>query len=198
MAFWQMSTLSSRVGAMLIAAVSNDKHLVISGDIHDEHVADAASGAQARFAGDDRSQQFVSVQAAFHQQFCLALANQCHRLRRRCMAVRRIDDFRLAEIDPAALAISSILAAGPTRIGVISPFARPQWPRPVPFPRRDAPPQLEPDSARRIAVEDFRTFLFQCYSCGLHSSSPGTRTAGPVSFSANVSTIARPTPYKRG
>ena len=72
--------------------------------------------------GHDRAQQFVGVQAALHQQFGLALANQFDRLGGRGMAVRHVDDLqRCRGSIPAAFAISSILAAGPTRIGVISP-----------------------------------------------------------------------------
>ncbi len=96
MAFWQMSILSSSVGAMLIARVGDDEDLVIGGNVHDEHVTDAAARAQAGLARDDRAQQLVGVQAALHQELGLALANELHRFGRRAMAVRSVDDLVLA------------------------------------------------------------------------------------------------------
>ena len=83
--------------------VGDDQDLVIRRHVHDEHVTDAPSRAQARFPRDDRAQQLVGVQAALHQQLGLALAHQLHGLGGRRMAVRRIDDPRLAEIDAAVL-----------------------------------------------------------------------------------------------
>ena len=97
MAFWQMSTLSSKRGSNIDRAVGNDQHLVISGNIHDKHMADAAPGAQSAFAGDDRRHQLVGMQAAFHQEFGLSLAQQFHSLRRRRVAVRGIHNLKLAE-----------------------------------------------------------------------------------------------------
>ena len=56
---------------------------------------------QAGVAGDDGAQQLVGVQAALHQQLGLALPHELHRLGRRGMAVRRIDDPRAPNRDAA-------------------------------------------------------------------------------------------------
>ena len=90
--------------------VGDDEHLVIGRHVHDEHVADAAAGAQPGLARDDRAEQLVGVQAALHQQLGLALAHQLDGLRRRRVAVRRVDDPRAAEVDAGfACAISANL-----------------------------------------------------------------------------------------
>ena len=61
--------------------------------VHDEAVADAPAGAQAGGALDHGAHQFVSVQAALHQQFGAAFAYQLHRRLGRRHAVRRIDQL---------------------------------------------------------------------------------------------------------
>ena len=72
----------------------------------------------------DGTQHLVGVQAALHQQLGLAETNELHRLGRRGVAVRRVDDAGLPDVDPAFVSPPrAILAAGPTRIGMISPFA---------------------------------------------------------------------------
>ena len=55
-------------------------------------------------ARDHRAEQLVGVQAALHQQLGLALAHQLDRLRRRGMAVRRVDDPRAPRSIPFAFA----------------------------------------------------------------------------------------------
>ena len=67
--------------------VRDDEHLVIRGHVHQERVADAAAGPQPLFAGDDRREQFVGVQAALHQHFGAALADEGDGLLRRGVAV---------------------------------------------------------------------------------------------------------------
>ena len=47
-AFWTMSRLASRSGAILIAASVMNSVSAIGRHVHDEHVADAPRGAQAR------------------------------------------------------------------------------------------------------------------------------------------------------
>ena len=110
---------------------------------------------------DDRAQELVRVEAAFHQQLRLALANQLHGLGRRGMAVWRIDDPGLAEIDAVAVAISWILAAGPTRIGAINPSRPPRWLRPMPLPRRDARPPSGPPPGSGISPAVVRICPFR-------------------------------------
>ena len=120
-AFWQMSTLSSSVGAMLIARVGHDQDLVVGRHVHQEHVTQAPAGAESRLLGDDRTQHFVRVQAALHQQLGLALTDQFHRLGRRRAAVGHVHDLAPPRSMPFAFAISAIVAAGPTRMGTIRP-----------------------------------------------------------------------------
>ena len=79
-AFWTMSRLVSRSGAILIAASVTNR---VSGcrHVHDEHVADPARGAQPVLGGH-RAHELIGVQAAFHQQLAFALADQLDGLRR--------------------------------------------------------------------------------------------------------------------
>ena len=87
-------------------------------------MADAATGSQARLLRDHGRQQFVGMQAALHQELGLALANQLDGLGGRGVAVGHVDDLASPPRSiPLPWRISRILAAGPTRIGVISPFA---------------------------------------------------------------------------
>ena len=65
---------------------------MIGRHVHDEHVADAASGAQPGFAGNDRAEKLVGVQASFHQQLGLALAHELDGFGRRRVTVRHVDD----------------------------------------------------------------------------------------------------------
>ena len=52
---------------------------------------------------DDRTQEFVGVQASLHQELGLALANQLHGPGRGGVAVRDIDHLRSSEVDAARL-----------------------------------------------------------------------------------------------
>ena len=81
--------------------IGDDQDLVIGRDVHDEDVADPASRAQPALTRHHRAEELVGVQAAFHQQLGLALTNQLHRLGRGRVAVRRVDDPQLPEVDPA-------------------------------------------------------------------------------------------------
>ena len=99
MAFWQMSDLVLERGGDIDGGVGDDQGLVVGGNIHEEDVADAAAGAQTGFAGDDRAQQLVAVQAAFHQQFRFTFSNELDGFGGRCMAVRSFNDFDAVEVD---------------------------------------------------------------------------------------------------
>ena len=83
--------------------VGDDQHLVVGRHVHDEHVTDAAARPQSGVARHHGAEQLVGVQAALHQQFGFAEPHEFNRLRGRRVAVRRIDDARLAEIDPMPL-----------------------------------------------------------------------------------------------
>ena len=83
--------------------IGDDQDLVVGRHVHDEDVADAAAGPKPGLPRHHGAQQLVGVQAALHQQLGLTLAHQLHGLGRRCVAVRRIDDPDLAEVDPVLL-----------------------------------------------------------------------------------------------
>ena len=124
MAFWQMSALSSRVGGDIDGGVGNDQGLVVSGNIHEKDVTDAAAGAQARVASDDGAKQFVTMQAAFHQQFRFAASNELHRFGSRCPAVRSFNDFDAVEVHAGGRGdFGDEVCRGPTRIGLIRPIS---------------------------------------------------------------------------
>ncbi len=55
-------------------------------------MADPPCGAQPGRSGGHGAHQFVGMQAAFHQEFALAFANERDGLRRRSFAVRRVDE----------------------------------------------------------------------------------------------------------
>jgi hypothetical protein len=55
--------------------VGDDQRVFVTGDVHHKAMADAAGGADARFARNYRTHQLVGVQAALHQGFGLAFAN---------------------------------------------------------------------------------------------------------------------------
>ena len=71
--------------------VGDNQDLVVGRHVHDEHVAQSTSCAQASLSRDDRTEQLVGVQAAFHQELGLPLTNQLHRLGGRCVAVSGVD-----------------------------------------------------------------------------------------------------------
>jgi hypothetical protein len=66
-------------------------------------VADAALGAQAGAARDHLGHQFVGVQAALHQRFGVAVADQGHGHRRRLVAVFHVHDPVLLEVEVVLL-----------------------------------------------------------------------------------------------
>ena len=136
------------------------------------------------------------VQAALHQQLGLALANQLDRLRRRGMAVRRVDDPRAAEIDAARARDLPDLRGRARRGSARSALARrPRSRRPAPSPRRDARPRsapargcgTSPAAASYFPVPVVRVMVFLVAVTGA-----GGRAAGPVSFRKNVRTNGQP------
>ena len=69
------------------------------GHVHDEAMADPPLGADAGVAGDHGGHQFIGVQAALHQRRGLAFPHQRHRLGRGIVAVRRLDDRQVGNVD---------------------------------------------------------------------------------------------------
>ena len=63
-------------------------------------MADATCRTQPAFARNNRRHQLICVQAAFHQYFGLAFSDKRDSFCCRRMAMRHVDDFEIAEIDP--------------------------------------------------------------------------------------------------
>ncbi|CPM93354.1 Uncharacterised protein [Bordetella pertussis] len=95
--------LGFQVGEDVDGRIGDEQRLGIGGHVHDEHMADAALGAQPGVARHDLVHQFVGMQAALHQQAGLPAAHQLDRGGGRGVAVRRIDDGRPAQVQAAAL-----------------------------------------------------------------------------------------------
>ena len=148
---------------MLMAASVTIEDLVIRRHVHDEHVTDAAAGAQPGFSRDDRAQQLVGVQAAFHQELGLALPNQFHRLCRRGMAVRHVDNASLAKMDPVGRRDLPDFCGRADQNGDDQSLARRPRRRPrAPFARRDAPrPSAPAQGCGTCASSRFVLSLFQ-------------------------------------
>ena len=83
--------LGVEVGRDVDRRVGDQERLGVARYVEHKHMADSAFGAQAALRVDHRAQQFVAVQAAFHQRIDLAGAGQLDRLGRRRIAVRNID-----------------------------------------------------------------------------------------------------------
>jgi hypothetical protein len=119
MAFWMMSTFSSSVGSDVDRRVGDHHRARVGRHVHQEDVADAALGAQAGAAGDDLGHQFVGVQAALHQGFGVAAADQRHRHRRRFVAVPDVHDAVVLEVEAVFFGDGADALLGPIRIGSI-------------------------------------------------------------------------------
>jgi hypothetical protein len=118
-AFWTMSTLTSSVGAMLTAASVMISASSWSGTSMMKQWL-IRRAVRRPVSRGHRAHQLVGVQAAFHQRFGAALAHQRDRLRRRVLAVLRVDDFDAVDVDAPSAATVADPASGPTRIGSIS------------------------------------------------------------------------------
>ncbi len=81
--------------------VGNDQGFRMVGNVHHKAVTYATRRAKSALALDDGGHQLVRVQAALHQGFRLAGENELHGGVRRTVAVRRIHDLELRDIDVA-------------------------------------------------------------------------------------------------
>jgi len=79
--------------------VGDEQRLVVGRYVHDEDVADAPLGAQARRPGHDFGHQLVGVQAALHEQPGLATTNHLDGAGGGGVAVRHVDDGDVGEVD---------------------------------------------------------------------------------------------------
>ncbi len=78
--------------------VGDDQGVLAAGHVHHEAMADAPLGAQPRAARHNRGHQFIRVQRAFHQGFCLPLMYELYGDFCRRVTVRHIDDGQAAEV----------------------------------------------------------------------------------------------------
>src|SRR5262249_15752568 len=167
--------------------------------VHDEDVADAAARSQAGLLRDHRAEQLVAVEAALHQDFSLALTHELDRPRGGRMAVRRIDDPRPPQIDPArcgALLDAGLRADGKRHDQSLCACVDRRGQRSLLARMRDG-------GSRRFEALASRQQLLVLSGSGLShetlsSAAVRVRAAGPVSRRTRVSTIASPTPYMRG
>lgn len=83
--------------------VGDDERFSPTRHVHDEAVAHAPLGTQAGGARDHGAHQLVRVQRAFHQCLRTAFMHELHRAFGSGMAMRRIDDGQIAEIEIAFL-----------------------------------------------------------------------------------------------
>ena len=119
-AFWQMSTLSSSVGRDVDRRVRDDEHLVVRRHVHQEHVADPPAGAQAVSRATTAPSSSSVCRLPFIRSSASPFAHERHGARCGSMAVRRIDDARLAETDPDLFGdLLDLARPDPTRMGVI-------------------------------------------------------------------------------
>ena len=91
--------LALEIGRDVDCGIGDDERLVVAGHVHDEAMADPPRCAQPRVALDHRSHQLVGMEAALHQGFGLAFADQLNRLHGRILAVLGIDDLKSADVE---------------------------------------------------------------------------------------------------
>ena len=82
--------------------IADDQRIFVPGNIEDEAVADARAGAQT-IPRNHRAHQLVRVQAALHQRLAPAFADQRDRGFRGGVAVRRVLDRNIADVEPGVL-----------------------------------------------------------------------------------------------
>ena len=80
-------------------------------------MAEPSFGAQAGRAGGDAVHQLIGVQAALHQELAFALADELNRLIRRGVAVRRVDNFEAADVEPVRASDGGNFRNGPHENG---------------------------------------------------------------------------------
>ena len=79
--------------------VGDEQYFGVRRDVHDEHVTDPPGRPQPGRAGGHGPHQLVGMQAAFHQELALALADQLDAPVGCRIALRRIDQREAADFD---------------------------------------------------------------------------------------------------
>src|SRR4029079_10653185 len=103
------------VGGNIDRRVGDEKRFRMAPQIHNEDMADPPSRAQASARRSDRAHELVGVQAAFHQQLAFGFMNQLDRLRRRGLAVLRVDQLKSADIELILACDPGDLLRGPNK-----------------------------------------------------------------------------------
>ena len=141
--------------------------------VHDEAMADAPRGADARVARHDRAHQLVGMEAALHQRLGPSGAHQRDRLGGGIMAVLGVDQFEARDVEAA--------------------FRRPRDPR-----RRADQDRLDKTQLRRLDRASSETgsqgwhtavvtggclravaISLSCFSCGRSAAFEGTSGMRP-------------------
>src|SRR6185369_9655308 len=92
-------SLVFKSGRDIDRAVRHDQYLVISRNIHHKNVTYTTLCTKSPSFRDNRSHQFVSMQAAFHQEFGFALTDQFDSLCCRQVAVLNVHDLQIAQVN---------------------------------------------------------------------------------------------------
>src|SRR5690242_18834175 len=137
------------------------------------------------------------MQAAFHQQLRTSFANQLNRSYGRRVAVRRFDDLHSFQIEPRLRGNILNALCRSYQDGLyeafLTSFEGAAQRRFVAWVRYCGRYRIQTGTSLQQLV------VFACSNFHTASATTtGTRAAGPVSFNARVSKIARPTPNKSG
>src|SRR5262249_41938010 len=87
------------IGKNIDRRIGEEQRLGIARHVHDEDVTDAPFRAQASLARRHLAHQLVRVEAALHQELAFRLLDELHRLRRRRMAMRNVDDLEATDVE---------------------------------------------------------------------------------------------------
>ena len=90
-----------KVGRNVNRCIGDQQRLGITRHVQHKYMADAPTSAQPGLWMHHRAQQFVAVQAAFHQRINLASARHFNRLVSCCMAVLHIDHGNARQVELA-------------------------------------------------------------------------------------------------
>ena len=95
--------LAFEVGGDVDRRVGDDERLVVPRHVHHEAVTDSPRGSEASVPLDHRTHQLVGMKAALHQRLGSAFTHQLDRLFGGFLAVFRIDDLEVPNVEPVLL-----------------------------------------------------------------------------------------------